>query len=116
MRRPIQNLTIGVTQEAWIEAQSLSGAGAELYCGIDEDSVTCEAVLDLVGSQTCVGGDDAACGCVRDTTGACIGPGEGGLCRDFTLAADQCTYACGTDNHCPAGVTCAGPPDGYCIQ
>lgn len=42
-----------------IPAVSLSGASEESYCGIAQEKVTCEAVLDLLQSRTCPGEQDA---------------------------------------------------------
>jgi hypothetical protein len=97
--------TIGVV------AESLSGAPAETYCGINQNSVRCEAVLDLVNSTTCGDGTDAECGCTRDGDGLCTEAGKGGLCRDFVTLNNRCTYACGVAQHCPLGLTC---PSGFC--
>jgi hypothetical protein len=97
-----------------ISAKSLSGATAENYCGIDQANVRCEAVLDLEESRTCQGLTDSACGCARDNDGKCTNAGEGGLCRDFAVLEDQCTYQCGANNHCPTGFNCLGSPTKYC--
>jgi hypothetical protein len=97
-----------------ISAPSLSGALAENYCGIDQENVRCEAVLDLINSRSCPGGADISCGCARDQDGFCTEGGQGGLCRDFTLVNDQCTYQCGINNDCPVGRTCLGSPIAYC--
>jgi hypothetical protein len=91
-----------------ITAVSLSGAASEAYCGINEDVTRCEAVLDLVHSRACPDGQDSSCGCARDTDGKCTESGHGGLCRTVGLNPKQCTYECGTDNQCPAGLTCVG--------
>lgn len=97
-----------------ISVKSLSGAAAENYCGIDQENVTCEAVVDLEDSRTCTGLSDSACGCTRDQDGNCTDTGEGGLCRDFAVVQDQCTYQCGTANDCPTGKVCLGSPTKYC--
>lgn len=102
--RPFQTPTTGV---------SLSGAASEQYCGIDEDSTRCEAVLDLLASMACADGMDISCGCLRDQNGECTNTGAGGVCRTVGVNANQCTYACGVTNDCPTGKTCtAGQP--YC--
>jgi hypothetical protein len=95
-------------------AQSLSGAPSEVYCGINQASVRCEAVLDLIGSRSCSGGADTQCGCARDDDGNCIESGQGGLCRTVGVNANQCTYRCGAVGHCPDGFTCTGSPTMYC--
>lgn len=97
-----------------IAAKSLSNAAAENYCGIDQQNVTCEAVVDLVDSRTCAGQPDTACGCIRDMDGACMAAGKGGLCRDFAVVQDRCTYQCGTTDDCPIGRTCTGVTTTYC--
>ena len=75
-----------------ISAKSLSGSAAENYCGIDEENVRCEAVLDLIGSKTCASMQDTACGCTRDNDGNCTELGAGGLCRDFVTLDDCLLY------------------------
>jgi hypothetical protein len=95
-----------------LSAASLSGAAAETYCGINEDTTRCESVLDLVDSQSCADGKDTSCGCTRDKDGNCTDLGTGGLCKTVGVDQDQCTYACGVANDCPAGKTCAG--SAYC--
>jgi hypothetical protein len=95
-------------------ARSLSGAPEENYCGIDQQNVRCEAVLDLIDSRTCPGGANTLCGCARDDDGNCTASGQGGLCRNFVALNEQCTYQCGSVNHCPSGYTCTGTPTMYC--
>jgi hypothetical protein len=70
---------------------SLSGPPAANYCGIDEEAVTCPAVLALLNNVECPTGEDDKCP-------------TGGLCRDFAggLAEDRCTYSCGLPAQCPA--------------
>jgi hypothetical protein len=98
-----------------INAESLSGAPSENYCGIDEANVRCEAVLDLEASRTCTGTQsDEQCGCPRDEEFNCTEPGQGGLCRDFVTADDRCTYQCGVDDDCPTGKSCLGVPTKFC--
>lgn len=92
---------------------SLSGAASESYCGIDQDTVTCEAVLDLFASADCLSGEDVECGCVRNVDGDCIGDGQGGLCRTVGGQANKCTYGCGSASQCSGGHDCTiGTP--YC--
>ena len=96
-----------------ITVASLSGASAEPYCGIDQDIVTCEAVLDAQGSKACAADED--CGCPRDDDGNCVMEGQGGLCRTFAGLGDLCTYQCGAVNHCITGLTCnTAPNPDYC--
>jgi hypothetical protein len=97
-----------------ISATSLSGAASEAYCGIDQDSTRCEAVLDLVAGNVCSDGQDTSCGCTRDSGGACVAAGQGGLCRTVGVNAKQCTYPCGTTPQCPTGTTCGGSSTTYC--
>lgn len=97
-----------------ISAVSLSGEASESYCGIDQDKVRCEAVLDLVQSRACGGGMDSECGCSRDKDGNCTDTGISGLCRTVGVDAKQCTYQCGIDNHCPDGLACLGSGPSYC--
>jgi hypothetical protein len=94
-------------------AQSLSGAASESYCGIDQDNVTCEAILDMVASASCGDGLDTSCGCTRDGGGACLQAGQGGLCRTVGGVSKICTIPCGNSNHCIVGNTCT-LDDPYC--
>jgi hypothetical protein len=88
---------------------SLSGPPAANYCGINEGTVTCPAVLALLNDVGCPTGEDADCP-------------TGGLCRDFAggLAEDRCTYLCGLPAQCPAAEpanTCGSSGSGsgdYC--
>jgi len=112
LRRAVK--TCGRPYTIAISSPSLSGAPSENYCGIDQQNVTCEAVVDLEDSRTCVAQPDAACGCLRDAENDCISPGKGGLCRDFAVVQDRCTYRCGVHDHCPEGLTCAGSPTKFC--
>jgi hypothetical protein len=91
---------------------SLSGATAESYCGIDEDSTRCEAVLDFVNSRACSDGNDTSCGCARNTAGACTEAGQGGLCETVLGVPDTCTIPCGATAQCVNGYTC--PSVNYC--
>jgi hypothetical protein len=97
-----------------INAVSLSGAPAEDYCGIDQATTRCEAVLDLANARSCTEGMDSACGCTRDQDGNCTDSGQGGLCKTVGPDANRCTYACGTVEDCPSGKTCTGDPTAYC--
>jgi hypothetical protein len=112
LRRAVK--TCGRPYTIGISAKSLSGVAAENYCGIDQQNVTCEAVIDLEDSRTCMTQPDSACGCLRDAENKCVGAGQGGLCRDFAVLQGQCTYQCGTANHCPEGLSCTGSPTKYC--
>jgi hypothetical protein len=91
--------------------ESLSGAAEETYCGIDQATTRCEAVLDLVASETCVTDED--CGCARDEEGDCTEEGAGGLCRLVGVTPNSCTIPCAVANHCPVTFTCTEPMP-YC--
>jgi hypothetical protein len=69
------------------ERESLSGAAASLYCGVNETLTTCEAVLALLDDQPCEG--DADCP-------------EGGICRDVGGGGLRCTYECTHGTECTA--------------
>ena len=97
-----------------ITATSLSGAPSENYCGIDQATTRCEAVLDLSTGQACPDGADSSCGCTRDQNGDCTDPGLGGSCRTVGVFTNQCTYQCGSPNHCPSGFSCGGVATTYC--
>jgi hypothetical protein len=89
------------------DRESLSGAPAANYCGVDEANVTCPAVLALLNNVGCPLGDECP---------------TGGLCRDLAggVALDRCTYLCGLPAQCPEDApanTCSssGPGgDDYC--
>ena len=65
--------------------ETLSGADAALYCGVNENLTTCEAVHALLNDESCEG--DADCP-------------EAGLCRDVGDEALKCTYECTHGNQC----------------
>jgi hypothetical protein len=90
--------------------ESLSGPPAANYCGINEETVTCPAVLALLNNVECPLGQDDECP-------------ESGLCRDFVggVAENRCTYRCGDSAECKpppaAGSTCGSSGSGgddYC--
>jgi len=87
---------------------SLSGPPSANFCGINEEKVTCRAVLALLGNVECPEGNDSECP-------------ESGICRDFVggLAEKRCTYLCGDALECkkpPAAGSSCGPSGGdkYC--
>jgi hypothetical protein len=86
---------------------SRSGAAAEKYCGVDQLSTRCEALLDLIDARSCSDGLATSCGCARDADGKCTAAGSGGLCAVVAGVENQCTYPCGTLNDCPTGKTCS---------
>lgn len=73
---------------------TLSGIGPASYCGPNESRTTCEAVLALVASRPCPGGDASAC------------MAEGAVCATVGAASNRCTYACAIADECP-GLACA---------
>jgi hypothetical protein len=80
---------------------SLSGAAAEVYCGINEDVTTCEAVLDLIDDSICT--FDTDCG---------VAGLDDGLCESVNFIANRCSYACSLGSACPSGAAC--PSMTYC--
>jgi hypothetical protein len=82
----LQNVTAGCAQPFTIDIldrETLSGMGAQTYCGIREEFTTCEAVLAF-GEK-----------CPSDTCP------EGGICRKVgSLADKRCTYECDHDLQC----------------
>jgi hypothetical protein len=96
------------------EGKSLSGALAEAYCGINQETTRCEAILDHLRSQGCPGMMDSQCGCLRDSDNKCVGSGLAGLCRTVGVDADRCTYRCGINDDCPEGRTCSSTSPKYC--
>ncbi len=91
------------------DRQSLSGTVAEAYCGIDESSTRCEAVLDFVGGEPCADGKDSSCGCsARDGDQKCIDVGSGGLCQTVLGVAKTCTIPCSGAVQCTTVTTCTG--------
>jgi hypothetical protein len=83
--------------------QSLSGAGVDDYCGINEDLTTCPAVRALLADTECdPSSGDADC------------PQPAGLCRELPGAVDRCTYRCNSIVECQVpGSTCPNNDD-YC--
>ena len=84
---------------------SLSGAAAQDYCGVNESLVTCEAVRALLDDTQCPGGMDSECP-------------ESGLCKDIGgVATNRCTYRCVGVTDCKeagAGSTCGITPNNFC--
>lgn len=97
-----------------LTAASLSGSAAEDYCGIDQATTRCEAVLDVIASRSCPGGLDTECGCKRDGDGNCTETGQGGLCRLVGTDVNTCTIPCGILNQCPEPLTCTGISPNHC--
>ena len=60
--------------------ESLSGAAAVQYCGVNEQLTTCEAAWDLVNNKPCEGDQDCSA--------------FGGLCREVGSLGQRCTYEC----------------------
>jgi hypothetical protein len=112
----LQRVSKGCTNQYEVVTMvaSLSGASSEGYCGIDETTTRCEAVLDLFHSRACADGLDTSCGCPRDSGGNCTEPGAGGLCETVGPNSHQCTYACDADNRCPSSLSCSGTGTTYC--
>lgn len=89
-----------------INKASISGAAAVNYCGIEEDSATCEAVVALINGWQCTGTDGM---CSPDGIQPEVAT-PGALCRQVGVLANQCTYECAIANQCPNTVTCGGAP------
>jgi len=93
---------------------SISGAPAVNYCGIEEDSATCEAVLALLNNWRCSGTDGM---CSPDGVQPEIAT-PGALCRQVGVLANRCTYECAGAGECLSagpGGTCGGaPPPNWC--
>lgn len=81
---------------------SVSGAAAATYCGVLEESTTCEAVNDLRDGTTCT--TDADCGAAGL---------DDGRCETTTGIPNLCTYDCGASIQCPLGILCGSVGD-YC--
>lgn len=90
---------------------SINAHGPTTYCAINEALTTCEAVLDLIGEETCdVSADPPTCRL-------------GGLCRSLPGLGGRCTYRCGASSQCldattrPVEATCGtggGSGPSYC--
>ena len=97
-----------------LNKQSLSGAAATNYCGIDEDLTTCEAVLALVNNWRCPSDIDGMCGPLGDPEVAVLGT----VCEEVGGLGLRCTYACDGVQQCPLAVTSCGDgdmsPPGWC--
>lgn len=75
------------------------------YCGIVEDTTTCEAVRGLLDNKGCPNGTDNECG---------AGIGDA-LCRKVGSVNNRCTYACETLSECPGSKPCGTTaPKLYC--
>lgn len=82
---------------------SLSGAAAEVYCGLVETVTTCEAVLALINNDGCTTDDD------------CGAPGlADGRCELVNGVANKCTYGCTAASQCESGFMCPVVADRYC--
>jgi hypothetical protein len=73
-------------------AESVSGAASAAYCGINQATTTCEAVVDMIASKTC------------NSDGDC-GSGQGGLCKPISVVApaNRCTIPCTANAECLGG-------------
>ncbi len=80
---------------------SASGAATAQYCGVNQSTTTCEAVLDLQASKPC--SVDAECG-----------NGQGGLCKTIVGVGLRCTIPCDISSQCPSSLTCTPPTTPYC--
>jgi hypothetical protein len=103
----------------FINEPSISGAPAVNYCGVDQNSTTCQAVRALQQGWTCVGDDGKCCsGSIEPTNSMCDSTQPevdvpGALCRQVGALASRCTYECATALECPSGgpgATCNGNP------
>ena len=65
---------------------SLSGAAPAIYCGVNEDLTSCEAVRVLVNNEPCE--DDFDC------------TAPGGICRQVGDVGLRCTYECSGATQC----------------
>ena len=91
------------------DLSSLSGAAPDTYCGIDQDTTRCEAVLDMVNDEPCANGLDTSCGCARDEDGNCLATGQGGLCETVGAFPNRCTIPCESAAQCLSIHTCTEP-------
>lgn len=97
--QPFGGTGCGAEQSFVTEARvSLSGAGAESYCAVQESVTTCEATLDMDTNKLC--SSDADCGAA-------------GLADGFCRANSRCAYLCTATSECPSGFgsTCTA---GHC--
>jgi hypothetical protein len=78
-----------------IASVSTSAAPSENYCGINQTSTTCEAVVDMIASKTC--SVDTDCG-----------NGQGGLCKTVGTNPNRCTIPCSESTECTGIRTCTG--------
>lgn len=87
-----------------IKRASLSGAASENYCGINEGSTSCEAVLALLLDRVCADGQASQCGA------------EGAVCGNVNgLTPPRCSYACEGLIVCPETIPCPlSGTDRYC--
>lgn len=83
--------------------ESLSGAPAEVYCGLDEATTTCEALGALLDGTDCSADEDCGAAGLMD-----------GRCETVNFVANRCTYSCIAASGCPEGFMCPARPDTYC--
>ena len=81
------------------------------FCGIDEDTATCDAVRALLDNWRCTGTDGMCSpdGLVPEA------PVSAALCRPVGGTANRCTYACAGASECKpsgAGSSCGGGTGG----
>jgi len=82
---------------------SLSGAPAEVYCGLDETRTTCEALRALLDDTACITDEDCGAAGLMD-----------GRCETVNGIVNRCTYSCIAASGCPEGFMCPARPDTYC--
>jgi hypothetical protein len=85
--------------------ESLSGAPPAVYCGVNEELTSCDAVWALVNNELCEDDFD------------CAAPGA--ICRQVGELGLRCTYECSFANEClpggGSGSTC-GDDDGSAAE
>jgi hypothetical protein len=86
---------------------SLSGAPPAIYCGIDESTTTCNAILDLLDNKPCSSPEQCGAEELDDAR-----------CERVSGVNGRCTYGCPSSARCPVTYDCGpGPTAGgpnYC--
>ncbi|MEM6792181.1 MAG: hypothetical protein AAF715_31990 [Myxococcota bacterium] len=103
----LEDATLGTCERPYlvfVNEPSINDVAATNYCGIDQDSVTCPAVIALSDSWQCPGGTDGMCSPDSNPANEVMVPGA--ICEQVGAASNRCTHPCSVPDECPA----SGPP------
>ncbi len=80
-----------------ISRTTTAGAPATLYCGINEETTTCESLQALLDDRACSGGTHPECG---------VSTLDDGVCSTVNGFTNHCTIRCETSKECPSTLPC----------